>query len=72
MNVHALRVLDQLPLHRGGVVQFDDPGGERKQFRKLPRAKAPCACNDFESAGIGSDGDGLNEAMLPDRFGKLL
>jgi hypothetical protein len=69
MDIDALRILNQLPLHRGGVVQLYDAGGERKQFRKLGRAKAPCPCNDFESAGVRTDGDGLNQTMLPDRLG---
>ena len=37
VHVHALRVLDQLPLECLGIVDVHDAGGNGKEFRKLRR-----------------------------------
>ncbi len=53
MNVDALRVLDQLPLKRLGVVDIDDAGGKGKQLGKLRGAEASRSCDDLEAVSLG-------------------
>ena len=45
--------------------------GSENSSASCAARKAPCSGDDFEAAGVGPDGDGLNEAMLPDALGKL-
>ena len=72
MNIDTLGVLDQLPFHSSGVIQFDDARGNGKQFRKLRDTETWRPCDEFEAIRLGMHGDGLNYAMLPDGFGKLI
>jgi hypothetical protein len=43
------------PFHRLGVVQFDNAGGNRKQFGKLRGTKSPCTRDDLETIGVRTD-----------------
>ena len=72
VHVHALRILHQLPLHRLGVGKFHDAGRQGKEFGKLRGTEAPCPCNDLEAVCVRAYGNGLDEAVLPNAFGKLL
>ena len=71
VNVDALGVLDQLPLQRLGIVDFNDAGRNGEEFRKKRRAKASCSCNQFEAFRIRAHGDGLNESVMLDALGLL-
>ncbi len=53
VHVDALRVLDQLPLKRLGVVDIDDAGGKGEELRKLCGTEAPRSCNDLEAFRVG-------------------
>ena len=71
VDVDPLRVLDQLPLQRLGIVDVDDACGKGKQFCKLCGAEAPCACDDLTTLRVGTDGDGLDEAVGADGLGEF-
>ncbi len=72
VHVDALRVLDQLPLKRLGIVDVDDAGGKGEELRKLCGAEASCSRNDLEAFRVGPYGDGLDESVGADALGKLL
>jgi hypothetical protein len=38
----------------------------------LRGAEAAGTCDDLEAIGVGTNGDGLDEAVLPDALGKFL
>ena len=46
-------------------------GREVKTVRQAARRGNALPCDDLETVGVRADGDGLNEAMLPDGLGKL-
>ena len=71
VNVDTLRVLDQLPFKCLGVGDIDDAGGERKQLGKLCGTKASGSCDDLKAAGVGPDGDGLDQAVGADGLGLM-
>ncbi len=71
VNVHPLRVLDQLPLQGLGVVDIHDAGWHGEEFGKLRGAEPSGSRHDLEALVVGSDGDGLDEAVMPDAVGKL-
>jgi len=72
MHVDPLRVLDQLPFEGLGVVDLDDAGRNGEEFCKLSCTVAPRSCDQLEAIRVGAHGDGLDEAVVPDAFGKLL
>ena len=49
VNIHPLRVFDQLPLHRLGIAKLDDTGGKREDFGKLRCTEATCPRDDLEA-----------------------
>ena len=71
VNVNTLAVLDQLPFERLCVVDLDDTGGNGEKLRNLRGTEASCSRNDLEPFVVGSDGDGLNEAIVLDALGEF-
>jgi hypothetical protein len=58
-----------LPFKRLCIVDLHDAGGNREEFGQFRCLKAPGSCDDFKPIFAGPNGDGLNEAMLPDALG---
>ena len=72
VNIHTMRVLDQLPFERLCVVDFDDTGENGKQLGKLRGAVTSVSCDNLEALVIGSHGGGLNQAVVLDRLGEFV
>ena len=72
VNINPLAVLDQLPFERLGIVNLDDAGGNGEKLRQLRGAETPRSGDDLEAFVVGPDGDGLDEAVLPDALGKFV
>jgi len=58
-----LGVLDDLDFKRLFVGQIENADGQLRQFRDLRGAEPSRSRNDLETFVVGSDGDGLNEAV---------
>ena len=63
MYVDALTIFNELPLKSPRVVDVNDPGGDRKEFRKLRRTEASRSCHDLEAFRVRANGDGLDESI---------
>src|ERR1700730_6946124 len=72
MHVNTHRVFDQRPLQRLCVVDLDDAGGDGEKLCQLRGAEASRSGYDLEAFRVRADGDGLDEAVLPDAFGELM
>jgi hypothetical protein len=72
MHVDSETVLDDLPLLGLGVADVDDAGGNGEEFGKLCGAVPPGSADDLEALVIRPYRDGLDETVLPNRFGELV
>jgi hypothetical protein len=72
VNVHTLRIFNQLPFLRLGVGEFNDTGRDGKQLGQLSGTVTPRSCNQLEAFRVRAYSDGLNEAVMLDAVGKLL
>ena len=71
-DVLALEVLDDRDLQGGLVVNVLDQGGDRDHARDLGGAPAALPGDQLVAPVVaGADEDGLEDAVLPDREGKL-
>jgi hypothetical protein len=57
--VYTLRIFDELPFHRTGIIEFHDASGNRKQFGNLRRTETSCSGHDFEALHSRTNGGGL-------------